>query len=262
MPRSSSSSPRGSVPALAIFTIFVILGVFAAMYTFQAGYQRQASALQQRMAGDKTRATLAAIESELNNALYDAISAAMYEAGLRAENKENVELRIRQYKNQRIGAGWDYFNFRLIHVPYVDENNLRFEWLPDGSIAARGWLEVELEHVLGARGYGVQLNVLTSPRFQRLWKIARVVSDKVGGVGDLSALERKLNENYASEGIGIILENTELGVIIMVRDEYFGRRVIVGGLSRGCIQNARKRDFCIDFSSRGWWTLPKLQVRH
>ena len=228
MLKSSYLDNRGSVPALAIFTLFVILGAFAAMYTFQTGYQRQASALQQRMASDKTKATLAAIESELNNALYNAILAAMYEAGLRAENKENVELRIRLYENQRIEAGWDYSNFRLISVPFVDDNNLRFGWLPDGSVAAWGWLEVELEHVLGTRGYGVRLCVLTSPRFQRLWKIARVVSDKVGAA-DLSTLENKLNENYACEGIGITLENTELGVIITVRDLFFGKRVIVGG---------------------------------
>ena len=225
----SYSDHRGSVPTLAIFTLFVILGAFAAMYTFQAGYQRQASALEQRMAGDKTKATLAAIESELNNALYNAISAAMYEAGLRAENKENVELRIRLYENQRIEAGWDYSNFRLIRVPFVDDNNLRFWWLPDGSVAARGWLEVELEHVLGTRGYGIQLCVLTSPRFQRLWKIARVIYDKVKGVADLHKLENELNENYACEGIGITLENVQGVITIKVRDLHFGKRVIVGG---------------------------------
>ena len=229
MLKLSYSDPRGSAPTLAIFTLFVIVGAFAAMYTFQAGYQRQASALQQRMAGDKTKATLAAIESELNNALYNAISAAMYEAGLGAENRENVELWIREYKNQRINAEWRCTNFERIHIPHVDENNLKLWWLPDGSIAARGWLGVELEHVLGARGHGIRLCVLTTPRFERLGKVARIVSDMAGGADNLQALELELNENYACEGIGITLENAELGVTIVVRDLHFGKRVIVGG---------------------------------
>jgi len=68
---------NGAAATLAIFTVFVILCSVLALHTFEAGYQRQLSMVQQRMATDTTRAVAAAVESELNDALKTAVEAGM-----------------------------------------------------------------------------------------------------------------------------------------------------------------------------------------
>ena len=224
-PSSSFRGERGSVPSLAIFTVFVVLITIAAIQTFQSGYQRSSDAIQQRQAAATTRAVLKAIESELNNTLYSAIYASVYEAGKAGENRDGVERRVRRYLNERIWGGWDYSNFSLISVPPCDENSLRFEWQTDGSVRAVGYLAASVEHVMGARAHGIELMVSAAPRFERLRQVANLAFELALFHENLNKLESELNENYASEGLRFIIKP---GPEVTVQDLWAARRVIVG----------------------------------
>ncbi|MEW5995651.1 MAG: hypothetical protein AB1744_14830, partial [Candidatus Zixiibacteriota bacterium] len=81
----------GAAATLAVFTVFVFLTSIVALNTFEEGYQRQLSSFHQAVAIDTTKATAASVETEANEALTTAISAAMYEAGRRGETKTGVE---------------------------------------------------------------------------------------------------------------------------------------------------------------------------
>ena len=225
-----TNDERGAVPTLAIFVIFVILITFTATQSFQSSYQRQSYAIQQRQAATTTEATLKAIESELNNALYTAVYTAVYEVGRLGENKENVEDRIRKYLNDRISGGWEYSNFKSIEIPEVNEKNLRFEWQPDGSVRATGYLVAKAEHVMGPRAYGVKLNVAAAPRFERLKQVANLVYGLELLSENLAQLENDLNENFAPEGIRFIIEDKRNNVLenVTAQDLWAARRVILG----------------------------------
>ncbi len=213
----------GAAATLAIFTIFVILSSILALHTFEVGYQRQTSALQQRMATDTTKAVAAAVEAELDDALNTAIGAGMYESGLRGENINKVEERLRAYFNQRIELGWSYSNFENIYVPASDENSLVVEWLPDGSLRAYGYLGAGFEHVTGTKAYGVKLDAGIVPRYTRMINVAYRVYGEAQGVADVDAFEDELNENYAAERLGFTLTEIDSRVRVTVRDRYGGR---------------------------------------
>lgn len=220
---------NGAAATLAIFTIFVILSSILALHTFEVGYQRQTSALQQRMATDTTKAVAAAVEAELNDALNDAIGAGMYESGLRGENINKVEERLREYFNQRIELGWYYSNFvenendSTICVPLSDEDSLVVKWLPDGGLQAYGYLNASFKHVTGTRAYGVKLNAGIAPRYTRMLNVAYQIYTEAQGVPDVDAFETELNENYAAERLGFTLTETDSRVRVTVRDLYGGR---------------------------------------
>jgi hypothetical protein len=212
---------KGAAPTLAIFIIFILICSAAALATFQAGHQRQVFTIQQLMAVDVVRATSSTIEIELNQTLQSAITAAMYEAGMRAENKENVVMRVIQFLNDRIRLGWSYSNENII-IPLCDENSLVLEWLPDGSMRARAYLAAEVRHVSGVVANGISLRVNVTPRFERIKKVAEIVS----GLGDLAGLQNELNDNYACEGLSISIDSQGSSVIISVSDNFAGRVVV------------------------------------
>ena len=216
---------RGAVPTLAIFTIFVILVTFVAVESFQTGYRRSSQAILQRQAATTTVAMLNAVESELNDSLYSAIYAAVYESGMAGENREQVEQRTRSSLNERISSGWSYSNFSGIEVPLCDENSLSFEWQPDGSVCATGYLMARAEHMMGPRVHGVKLSVVVTPRFDRLKHVANLAYGLALLSGNLAQLELELNENYASEGIQFIIES---GPRVTAQDLWAARRVILG----------------------------------
>lgn len=220
-----SLDKKGAAPVLAIFLIFVILITLVAGQTFQASYQRQAAAVQQRQAATTTEATLCVIESELNSALYSAIYAAVYEAGGAGETREYVEGKARSYLNERISSGWSYSNFSSIEVPLCDENSLRFEWQPDGSVHATGYLTASVEHVMGPRAHGIKLAVSVTPRFDRLKQVANLAYELALFSENLAQLELELNENYAPEDIRFKIES---GPRVTAQDLWAARRVIVG----------------------------------
>ena len=219
---------RGSAATLAIFTVFVILSGVVALNTFESGYMRQLNTLQQRMSVDTTKAVAAAIETELDDSLAKAISAAIYELGKTAEkNKVVIENRFRTYFNERIAAGWAYSNFENIYVPLSDENSLQVEWLPDGQPHAYGYLNASFKHVSGAKAYGVKLDAGVAPRYARMIFLAYHVYDQAKLLPDnaLPAFESEVNDNYAAERFSFLIwregTNTKLTL-----NELFGGRVI------------------------------------
>lgn len=216
---------KGAAPTLAIFIIFILICAAAALATFQAGHQRQVSTIQQLMAVDVVRATSSTIEGELNQTLRSAIAAAMYEAGGRAENKENVERRVVQFLNERIALGWSYSNL-TISVPACDENSLVFEWLPDGSMRARAYLAVEVRHVSGVVANGISLRVNVTPRFERIKKVAELASELARTSDNLARLQSELNENYACEGLLVSIDVQDSTTMISVRDAFAGKVVV------------------------------------
>ena len=217
----------GAAATLAVFTVFVILCAVVALHTFEVSYQRQLSMLQQRMATDTTKATAAAVEAELNDALRTAIGAGMYEAGRRGENREKVEERIRTYINQRIKLGWSYSNFENIHVPLSDENSLLLEWLPDGGLRAYGYLNATFTHLMGAKAYGVKLDAGIVPRYERMYYIAHRVWSQAQTMSrkDIDNFKDELNKNYACERLRFELENMDSRVRVTVYELYGGRAI-------------------------------------
>ncbi|HID31366.1 MAG TPA: hypothetical protein EYP19_15385 [Desulfobacterales bacterium] len=218
---------RGGAPTFAVFAVFIIICSSVAIAYFQAARQREASTIQGLMAADVTRAAASSIRIELNEALVTAITAAMYEVGIGAGTKENVEEKVREYLNSRISCGWIYPNIK-VDVPYCDENSLVFRWQPDGSVAVWGYLGAWMEHVEGPAAYGVELHAAPYPRFLRLKHVAGQVGEQVARVHDLNAFENELNDNYACEGLRIELFLIDNVVSVEVLDIYGGRSVILG----------------------------------
>lgn len=216
---------NGSAATLAIFTVFVILCSMLALNTFEAGYQRQLSMVQQRMATDTTRAVAAAVETELNDALTTAVGAGMYESGRRGENKGQVEQRLRTYFNERIEAGWSYSNLENIYMPLSDGDSLVLVWLPDGSLRASGYLDASFTHLMGVKAYGVKLDAGVVPRYGRMLHLAYRVYSEAQTAPDVEALESELNENYACEMLSFTLTQTDDHVRVTVYDLYAGRAI-------------------------------------
>ena len=217
---------RGSAATLAVFTIFVILSGVVALNTFESGYTRQLSTLQQRMSVDTTKAVAAVIEVELDDSLAKAISAAIFESGKGAENKASVESRLRDYFNERIAAGWAYSNFENIYVPLSDENSLQIEWLPDGGLRAYGYLNASFKHVSGAKAYGVKLDAGVAPRYGRMIFLAyRIYYLNWPSDNELPAFEVGLNDNYAAERFSFHLWREGASKKLTL-NELFGGRVV------------------------------------
>lgn len=219
---------NGAAVTLAIFTIFVILCSVLALHTFEAGYQRQLSMVQQRMATDSTRAVAAVVETELNYALRLAVESGMYEAGRQGENKGKVEERLLTYFDNRIRAGWFYSNFENIYVENIyvalNDNSFWLTWLPDGSLRASGYLDADFTHAMGARAYGVKLDAGVVPRYGRMlhlayWAYFQAPRDE----NALAAFQNELNDNYACEYLRFRLYLVNGGVRLTVYDHYAGR---------------------------------------
>jgi hypothetical protein len=215
----------GAATSLAIFMVFVILISVVTVRTFEEGYQRQLSLFNQSMSIDTTRAVAAAVQTELNDALVTAVQAAMYESGIRGEDKSYVENRLRQYFNQRISAGWEYSNFREIQVSLSDENFLFTEWTPDGGLRAYGYLNATFEHLSGTKAFGIKLDAGVVPRYGRLYHLAHLVFDEAKTVSDIGAYETELNENYYSERLEFTLVPTDEGASVTIHDRYGGRAI-------------------------------------
>lgn len=214
---------HGSAATLAIFTIFVILSGVVALNTFESGYARQLSTFQQRMAVDTTKAVAASVEAELNDSLETAIAAAIFEAGKGGGNKSNVEYLTRTYLNQRIEAGWSYSNFEVIYVPLSDENSLKAEWLPDGSLHAYGYLNAFFKHVMGERAYGVKLDAGIVPRYGRMLNLALRIYNQAKTVSDIQAFENELNDNYAAERFSFEVYTYDNSLRVTLNELYGGR---------------------------------------
>lgn len=217
---------RGDVPVFAVFAIFTILITGTALVHFRTASRQEASTIRMLTAIDIVRARSSAIESDLNDTLDTAITAAMREVGLGGGTRKNVETRVRDYLNARIGRGWNYVSVSE-DIPRVDENNLRFEWRPDGSVIVHGLLPASIKHVNGPTAYGIRLYSVSSPRFERLKYVAERVAKQAENE-DLDELERKLNENYAAEGLHITLTLSPDNAIEVRVEDTFGAKAVIG----------------------------------
>ncbi len=219
---------NGAAATLAIFTVFVILCSVLALHTFEVGYQRQLTMVQQRMATDTTRAVAATVEAELNYALRTAIEAGMYDAGRKGGTKEDVEnLFLRYFDDyQRVENCWSYSNLD-ISIP-IDNNMLEnmLTWLPDGSLRVRGYIDnATFTHVTGVKAYGAKLDTGVVPRYGRMLYLAYRVYSEAHGVSDIEAFEGELNDNYACERLRFSVSRTDGRVRVTVHDLYAGRAI-------------------------------------
>jgi len=219
---------RGSAPVLAVFTIFTLLSCTLAISSFQASDQRSVSATQQLVAADVTRATASTVEGELTQALYTAVTAAMYEAGSAGEEREDVERLTLEYLNRRISHSWSYPNL-VVNISEADNDDLKFEWQPDGSVRVWGYLGAEVKHVYGPTAHGIKLEASLNPRFERLKGVAELGSSSAASAQDLEALEGELNERYAAEGLAIELREDNGYVDAIVSDVFAAPCAVVGG---------------------------------
>jgi hypothetical protein len=87
---------------------------------------------------------------------------------------------------------------------------------------ARAYLAAEVRHVSGVVANGISLRVNVTPRFERIKKVAEIVS----GLGDLAGFQNELNDNYACEGLSISIDSQGSSVIISVSDNFAGRVVV------------------------------------
>ncbi|MBS3815568.1 MAG: hypothetical protein KGY45_03275 [Hadesarchaea archaeon] len=222
-----SFDERGGAPTLVVFAIFIVISTSIALTYFQTTERRGISAIQQRTAADVTRAKVSSIDSELTGALQSGIRAAEWEIGMAGGSLEEVEDLIIEYLNNRISKGWTQTNIEIT-IPLIEENDLTFEWQPDGSLTVRGYLEnAKFEHVTGPTVYGLELEASTIPRFQRLKYIAESINKKYKNVSDLSGLENNLNDNYACEGIRIHIKEINNELSFELEDIYGAESVIL-----------------------------------
>ena len=212
----------GSAEVLGIFAVFVIITSIAAVYMFEAEYRNHLNATQRRLALDATKATMESLKTELNTALRTSIEAAMYEVGKSGGTKNEVDARTRRYFNDRIKAGWSYYNFS-INVPLSDENSLRLVWQPDGGLEATGYLSATVEHISGVKGFGAEILASAVPRYGRMYFLANKVYGQAIHADNLEALENEYNENYACERFHFSIDSIGGQVIVTVRDEHAGR---------------------------------------
>lgn len=156
-----------------------------------------------------------------------AVTAAMYDVGGVAGTRGEVEERVRQYLDNRIFRGWSYSNLD-VDVDNLEENDLVFQWQPDGSAIVRVYLDAKVEHVVGPTVYGIELKVAPYPRFERIKYVAEQVIEQAKTAENIPEFEQEVNENYACEGlrIGVSVEDSLLSV--SVQDIYGGRGVILG----------------------------------
>jgi len=228
MPSKSRVNKRASAPTLAVFTIFVILCSSVAIVTFQSLEERGVSTIILRSAADVIRATASQVESELDSTLESAIAAAMYDVGLSGGTRENVENYIREYMNAHISdINASSRSTIIVAVPLCDENSLMIEWLPNGGIRARGYLDACFEHVMGPRAFGLSLHAVSRPRFERIKHVAELSAVLATGAENLTELEQALNENYACEGLAVELSDENGIVSVAVRDIFGARGVLV-----------------------------------
>lgn len=226
--RHLGKDERGGVPTLAIFSIFILVISFAAITYFQTTERQAVSSIQQRTAADVTRATASAIEAELSKALRTAAPAAMYHVGMKGGDRRDVEENVQEYLNNRILKGWSYSNFENIYIPTLGENDLIFQWQPDGSVVIRIYLpHAVVRHIAGPTVYGVKLKAYPRPRFDRIKYVAKQVIGQAKYADNISEFEGEINENYASEGLKIELWESGGEVYENVKDIYGGRAVIL-----------------------------------
>lgn len=225
-----TESETGAAPTLAIFLIFIIISSGLVLAHLHSMSEREISSIQLLMASDTTRSTISSVNSELNETLYTASTAAMYDVGMKGGSKENVEEYVIKYLNNRIEEGWSYPNLD-IDVPLADENSVVFDWQANGSLVVHAYLDTKVEHVKGPTAHGTYLRAAPHPRFLRIKHIAEHIDRTIGEnltFEHLSNLEAELNENYECEGISLDLNLTENHISIDVIDKYGAKVVILG----------------------------------
>lgn len=220
-------SDRGGAPTLAVFMIFVIVSSGLVLAHLQSMGEEEVSTIQLLMASDVTQATISSMNAELNDTLYTATTAAMYDVGIGSGVRENVENYVVKYLNNRIGEGWNYPNLD-VEVPLADENSVVFEWHPDGSVTVKAYLNSKVEHVKGPTAYGTFLHASPYSRFRRIKHVAEQIERKVGSVAAerIPDLEEELDDNYECEGIDVDLIVEGGTVRIRVSDTY-GAKVVI-----------------------------------
>jgi hypothetical protein len=103
---------------------------------------------------------------------------------------------------------------------------LVLEWLPDGSMRARAYLAAEVRHISGVVANGISLRVNVTPRFERLKKVAGIAFD-LAKASYYQNLENELNDNYACEGLTILIESQDgRAENIIVYDTFAGKVVV------------------------------------
>lgn len=155
------------------------------------------------------------------------MTAAMYEVGSAGEDRENVERLTLEYLNRRISHGWSYPNL-VVRVTDAGNDDLKFEWQPDGSVKVWGYLGAEIKHVYGPTAHGIKLEASLNPRFERLKGVAELASSNAASALDLEALEAKLNERYAAEGLAIEIREDNGKVDATVSDVFAAPCAVVG----------------------------------
>lgn len=218
---------RGGAPTLMVFAIFIVISSSIAIAYLQTTESRSISAIQQRTAADVTQATASGVDAELTKALETATTAAEYEIGMAGGTLEEVKNRIKDYLNNRIAQGWSQSNMDIT-MPLVGENDLSFEWQPNGSLIVRGYLDAKFEHVMSPTAYGLDLRASPYPRFQRIKHVTELIDNMISPGSDLSALEAEANENYACEGLSIDITEEDGQAVVSVTDAYGARGVILG----------------------------------
>lgn len=195
------------------------------MAYFQTSERRGISAIQQRTAADVARGKASATDVELTKNLETAASAAMYDAGKLGETRGYVENLIIRYFNNLVSENWSDSNI-TVTMPSNVENDLSFEWKPNGSLVIKSYLDAKFEHVMGSTVYGLELRAKSQPpfggaRFQRQKHVAELIQDKAGKASDLDVFEREVNDNYACEGLSIDIKVDDK-ISVGVTDNYAG----------------------------------------
>lgn len=223
------SSSRGSAPVLAVFLIFIVISTALVVSHIHSTTEREVSSIQLLMSSDIAAATMDGINAELEDTLFTATTAAMYDVGMGGGNRENIENYLIEYLNGRIEKGWSYPGLE-VDVPFADENSVFLYWKPDGRLEVRVCLDSRVEHIRGPAAYGTFIQVSPHPRFLRIRHVAEQWRTKLlNGLRpeNLSLFENDLDENYGCEGIDIDLDLVDNSVFLNAADVYGSRIVVV-----------------------------------
>lgn len=212
---------RGSAHVLAVFLVGMLVVIFTASSMLRSGYERESRELLLKQAALTSSCVLRSVEAEVNLYLRSVACSAMYEVGLAGGEENEVVERV-ENGARRLENGWSFPNVQL----ELSFENLRklMCWLPDGSLAIRGFLPAWAKHVMGPEVHGLKLEVTGLPRFRRLRQLSQLVENlhENQGYSVDENLVLQLNENFGFEGFHFELRDGE----VAVRD-FWAERVLV-----------------------------------
>jgi hypothetical protein len=182
----------------------MLVVVFTASSVLKSGYERESRELLLKQAALTSSCVLRSVEAEVNLYLRSVACSAMYEVGV-AGGEENEVVERLENGARRLENGWSFPNVQLA----LSFENLRelMCWLPDGSLAIRGFLPASAKHVMGPEVYGLRLEVTGLPRFRRLRQLSQLVENPVD-----ENLVLQLNESFGCEGFRFELREGEIAI--------------------------------------------------